>query len=102
MSGIYWVSYRIHEDCTYTARYSAFIASLDSVSDKQWENDTTSFHIIESKDSIKSIAASLKKALNESTDNFLIRKMDSKSAIYFGSNVEFFALKKFMDYVSKA
>lgn len=102
MSEIYWVSYRIHEDYSYSTRYSNFINALDSASDKQWENDTTSFHIIESSLSINAISASLKAPLNADTDNFLIRKMNTQSAIYFGPDAEFSKLKLFMDYVRKA
>ena len=96
----FWISYKIHADSTYQKRYNDFISKIDDVSLSQWENDTTSFHIIESDYTIDVIANHLYKALLPS-DNFLIRKMNLKAARYFGQDSDFEELKKFISYVKK-
>lgn len=100
MEKIFWVSYKIHSDSTYQNRYNDFISKIDDVSLNQWENDTTSFHIIESNYSIDVIANHLSTAL-QSSDNFLIRRMNFKNAVYFGQDSDFEELKKFITYVRK-
>lgn len=97
---IYWISYRIHEDSSYAARYNDLIDRIDQVSLSQWD-ETTSFHIIKSDYSIDQISTHLVVPLKERVDTLVIRKMNYRDARYFGNDSDFLSLKSFIPYVKR-
>lgn len=78
----YWISFRIKDDATYQRRYSDLIDAINKhVDGKVWEPDT-SMVAIESGDDIDTVGASLKAALNSTTDHLVIRQIDYISTRY--------------------
>lgn len=99
MSEVFWVSYRIVEDSSYQTRYNELIDRINRISSHQWDY-TTSFHIIESGRDIETIFNRLTPALNKG-DYLLIRRLNEKTALFFGYEEEFNELREFMPYVSR-
>jgi hypothetical protein len=81
----YWLSFRLHENSTYEERYAALENIVLSNSSMYWK-ETTSFIVFSSNISIQSVAASIKRVINPKIDLFLIRILDTKSAIICGNN----------------
>jgi hypothetical protein len=80
---IYWLTFRIEDEVVgsknWNDRYNALIATIDRSSTQRWM-ETTSFIAFESISSIDGLAYKFKAAIAPSTDLFLLRLMDSRSA----------------------
>ena len=85
----YWITFRIAEDRvgsrTYEDRYKALQDAIHQRA-TQWWAEPTSFYAFTSLASIDTLAAEFKRAIAPSHDVFLIRVMDTKSAIICGKN----------------
>lgn len=85
----YWITFRIADarvgTKTYEDRYNAFIEVIRSTATSWWA-EPTSFIAFSSEKSIEGIATACKAAIATTHDLFLIRVMDTKSAIICGKN----------------
>jgi len=81
----YWITFRILKDQTYEKRRDAFLEAIHDTSETFWE-DTTSFIVFSSSQSIEEIAESCERAISPKHDLFLIRQIDKKSAYICGKN----------------
>ena len=77
----YWISYRIKDDAGYNGRYSDLIDAINENAVGAWTTDT-SFLAIRSNNDIDAIGASLKAALNKTTDHLVIRQIDYVNTRY--------------------
>ncbi|HEY8037953.1 MAG TPA: hypothetical protein VIF37_20450 [Methylobacter sp.] len=97
----YWITFRIADarvgSKSYEDRYNALIEAIDTVATGFW-GETTSFIAFSSGKSIDTIAAACKSAIAPTHDLFLIRVMDTKSAIICGKNEDqdIFALMPYL------
>lgn len=100
----FWISFRIADGTvggkTYETRYNAFIDQLRGYVGAFWE-ETTSFVVFDTNQSIATMTAGLKAAIAPSADLFLIRQINAESAYIFGP-VKDQAIFALMPYLKKA
>ena len=101
----YWMSFRIADERssdgrTYNDRYTALVATYNTLSTMVWD-ETTSFTLLCSQRDIDHIAASLKKAVDPARDMVLMRVLGQPVArvigVYYDGD-----LNKFLPYLKKA
>jgi hypothetical protein len=80
----YWISFRITSDATYQRRYTALIAALNLHATLAWEGDT-SMIAIRTASSIDAVGASIKAALNGTTDHAVIREIKADNVRYINN-----------------
>lgn len=86
----FWLTFRISDKTvdskTYDDRYQDLTNSIKSnVSSKYWEQ-TTSFYVFDSDQTIDQLANTFKKLISISDDLFLIRELGRASAYICGKN----------------
>jgi len=82
---VYWLSFRLAEDSTYSERYTALNQAIDAMC-SQWWFDTSSFFVFESDLGIDQVAVNAKAAVNPSKgkDIVLIGMSEFKSTRLIG------------------
>lgn len=93
---VYWLTFRLETDPTYSSRYDALIESIQAISSKWWM-ESSSFILFDSGKEIDAVAATAKKAVNAQKDLVLIGMPDYKSARVIGpvKDQDLFALMPF-------
>lgn len=88
---VMWISFRIADVTvagkSYDDRLNALIEALQGVG-TQWWDQTTSFIVVETANTVGDVAGRIKAALAPSVDLALIRAMDSKDARIIGNNAD--------------
>jgi hypothetical protein len=86
---VYWITFRISENTvngrSYEDRYRALQEAVTRRATQFWDQPT-SFLVFSSLAEIGTLASEFKRAIAPSHDLFLIREMDTKSAILCGNN----------------
>lgn len=86
---VYWLTFRVENQSVGGRSYDVRRQSLyDTIRQRtsRWWLKPTSFIAFESSHSIDALAAACQQAIAPSHDLFLIREMDTKSAIICGNN----------------
>lgn len=79
----YWLTFRIHDDASYSTRYDGMIAEINKHGTGFWEGPT-SFIAMESSATIDIITSSVKKHLS-SRDLLVIREITKDNVRYVGT-----------------
>ena len=78
----YWMTFRIHDDATYSDRYEGVIDTINEIGEAFWDGPT-SFIAIETEADIGAIAGAVKRHLGPH-DLFVIREIARDSVRYIG------------------
>lgn len=81
----YWLSFRLEDNRSYRARYDALMDAVQQLSQKWWV-EPSSFLVFSSSESIDSVAAAVKAAVDPNVDLVTIGMPDYKSARLIGNN----------------
>ena len=88
---VFWISFRIADKTvngkTYNQRRDGLETAIGSVSSAWWK-ETTSFIVFETRQTLETVARTIKREIAPACDLFLIRRMDAKAAIICGNNDE--------------
>ena len=93
---VYWLSFRLETNSTYSERYDDLTKTIDINSSKWWYG-TSSFFVFESVASIDEMVVVVKNAVDERVDLVLMGMPEFKSARIIGVNddQDIFALMPF-------
>ena len=84
---VYWISFRINNDPGRAERLYALTKAIHAYKKRYWDR-TESFVLFESVHSMDFLVDVFKGHLNPRTDLFLLRELDSPSAVIFGLNTD--------------
>jgi hypothetical protein len=96
----FWVTFRLKQDATYSARYQGMLDALVRIRDASW-GEPTSFWIFSTGESITGAAYALTAPLHATTDLLVIREIDAKDCYYFGSMDHESVFKPLVPYAKK-
>ncbi|HUQ36846.1 MAG TPA: hypothetical protein VM144_10775 [Aestuariivirga sp.] len=80
---VYWITFRLEDNPTYSKRYKAFTDEVNRLSSKWWV-EPSSFFVFESSYTIDQIATALKTTISTSVDLVVIGMPDIKAARILG------------------
>lgn len=96
--GVYWITFRIHQNQTYDARYKALVTAVeDHLASRCW-SEPTSFWVFDSDSSAAAIAASCKSAIDIKTDQVVIGSPMTKIMIVLGKVEDMKALQSIVEF----
>ncbi len=81
---VYWLTFRLKEDATYSDRYDALIEQVKGIQHMWWV-DASSFILFEATSSIDDIAKFIKGAIDPAKDLVLVGMPDFKDARVIGA-----------------
>jgi hypothetical protein len=82
---VYWMSFRIESNSTYSTRYTAVTEAIGKISTTWWI-EPTSFIIFSSAKTINEIADIVKRSFNPKTDLAIIGMMENTATRLVGAN----------------
>lgn len=82
---VYWLSFRLKDNSTYSDRYEALVEAI-RVNSSKWWYDTSSFFVFATTATIDEMANAVKNAIDERNDLVLIGMPEFKSARLIGAN----------------
>ena len=96
----YWITFRLKQNATWNARYSALIAALNRIGSNFW-NEPTSFVAFDSVHLIDAVANRLKTAIDPTTDILLLVLSDTEKCRYIGTPENLSAFKHQFPFAKK-
>lgn len=99
---VFWVTFRIHNNASYEARYAALKAAVEShVSGKCWD-EPTSFGVFESSSTSTALAAAFKEAIDVRIDQVVIGSPLTKTMVVLGKVDDMRKLKSMVDFAKQS
>lgn len=95
----YWISFRIHDNAGYQARYQNFHEAIDEATVDFWA-ETTSFYLARSPKPLNDFVRYITRPLTP-MDIVVVRELGRQDARYFGAVERLSLLLDFMPYAKK-
>lgn len=96
--GVFWITFRIHQNQSYDTRYAALVKAVEEhLASKCWA-EPTSFWVFDSDSTAAGIAASCKAAIDPKVDQVVIGSPMTKTMIVVGKVEDMKKLQSIVDF----
>jgi len=96
--GVYWITFRIHQNTTYEARYNALLEAVEDHLASEFWAEPTSFWVFDSDSTAAQIVASCKAAIDPKVDQVVVGSPMTRTMTVIGKVEDIKKLQSIVDF----